>query len=290
MRVRVLGLLALAVVGLLFLGVPAGAATVLLLNGEEIDGELLEVSPREVTMRIGTGIVRIELRQVKDVRLASGESIWARELRTAIKRNREDLRRESAERLAEELRRKAGGGVDAAGTGQAAPDPGAGEGQAEARLDGATAGGVAFSGRFHEGIYGISVHHPLEWDADSPQEGYFTFSDPRPDAVGIWRFNITVFDALESDMDEVVATATQELETLAHYEVSRRDRVRIGLHLAQHTVGMFDLDGRVIRHDQVIIETRLRVFVLQFFAPGYVSSEGEVPEFTAVLRSLELSR
>ncbi len=258
------------------------AANVVLMNGEEIHGELLEVSTDEVVLRIGGGLVRVALRDVQDVRLNSGESVWEQELRVAIRKSRDALRHEATARLAAELERRAREGSAAATKAAEHGD----EGQVVAPA--ATGTRLRFSGRFRSPHSGLALRYPLQWQVEQPEPGYITFRDPRPDAVGIWRFNVTVFDRVETDLAEVTKTAHEELARLSNYRTVRTERVRVGVHPGEHTVGMYEDVSGTVRHDQVVIETQRNVIVLEFFTPGYPSADGEVPEVAAVLASLEL--
>jgi hypothetical protein len=65
--------------------------------------------------------------------------------------------------------------------------------------------------------------------------------------------------------------------------------VKISRWDAERTSGMFEKDGVRIRHEQLIIDGPFsRLFLLHFFAPGY--GEGDVPEFEAVIRSLDITQ
>ncbi|GIW73422.1 MAG: hypothetical protein KatS3mg102_2964 [Planctomycetota bacterium] len=267
----------------------AAAATVELLNDERIEGELLDVDAVEVTLRVKSGIVRIPLRDVRDVRLASGELAWEHRLRRAIERTRQQLRAEAERRLVEGLREASG-----SRRGPAAEASGAEAGGSAARLFGAPpAGANRFAGLFEDEDHGIRLRYPGHWAVERPAPGYFTFRDPRPDATGSWSFNLTVFDRVEVDFSGLTERARLVLEHLPDYHVARRGEGQLGAggYRAEHTVGLYDDGaGRVIRHDQVVIEARRALVVFEFFSPGVVQTEGELAEVQSVLASLELSR
>ncbi|RME75004.1 MAG: hypothetical protein D6776_04115 [Planctomycetota bacterium] len=267
----------------------ARAATVVLLNGEEVQGELLDVEPSELTLRVGRGLVHIELRQVRDVLLAGGESVWERRLRTALRESREAGRRRRAGQLARALEAAAAETPGPAASDR--PDETATRGAAR-RIDLPPQPGeqLSFSGHFRDEQSGIALRFPLGWEAKREDEGFWTFRDPRPDAVGIWRFDLTLFDRVEEPYDVVAPAARRQLEQLAHYRIARRETVQLGLFLGEHIVGLYDHDGVVVRHDQVVIESRRHVVVFMFFTPGHAETDDEVPEVAAVLRSVEFGR
>jgi hypothetical protein len=284
------GVLALAP---LFAPGRARAGTIYLLNGEEIDGEIVGCDAEEVTLKYRFGQQRINLREIRDVEFRPGESLWEGRVREALDASRKRAAEESARRLAEKL-----AGQTATPTPPPTPlpvppvepppprpkpdyqpPPIAPPEEIVKRTFGST---------LESSEWGFTVHYPAGWAAREEEKDFFTFRDPRDTARTMWSFDLTAIGDYEADYSTVVERATLELDAIGRYHVKARRPVRIGRIEGQRTTGVFEKDGRAVRHDQVIVHIRRGVLVIHFFSPGAPLDESGVPDVEGVLAALEL--
>jgi hypothetical protein len=286
-KTALLSALALALAAALPAAPRAEAGTIYLLNGEEIDGEIVAIDAEEVTIKFHNGNVKINLREVRDVELRPGESIWQTQVQRALEASRRKMAEESARKLAARLGAQAGAAAPALG-GEAAPPvrsslapPSAPPSFEESLRN--------FVGKLASERWGFAIRYPGSWQAGEAEDGFFTFHDPRDAARAMWSFDVTAFDDFEADFTTVAERAARELEALDGYRFRSRSRpVRIDHQDGERTVGVYEKDGRAIRHDQVIVKTRRGVLLIHFFSPGAPLDDGGVPDVEGVIASIEL--
>jgi hypothetical protein len=263
----------------------ASAGTVYLQNGEEIDGEVTGVDAEQVTLKYKNGTMRIALREVQDIEFRPGESIWEDAVKKALENSRRREREEAQRRL---LAKYSDQGTKPPQP-QSEPPP-----QPQTRFvpppivpPEITVRG--FTGLFESREWGFTIHFPAAWEAREAERGFFTFRDPRDAARAVWSFDVTAFDELEADYATIVDRARKMLDGLPSYEVRTRGKhLTIGRCEGERTTGMFQRDGRVVRHDQVIVKTRRGVLVFHFFSPGAPSGESGVPDVESVIGAMEV--
>lgn len=263
------------------------AGTIYLLNGEEIDGDIVGCDAEEVTLKFRFGQQRINLREVRDVEFGPGESLWEGQVRRALEASRKRAQEESARKLAEKLAAQ-GLKPPAARTEPAPaverptyiPPPIAPPDLAEKRT---------YRGTFESTEWGFTIHYPAGWTAKEEDKDFFTFRDPRDTVRAVWSFDVTAISDFDADLPSIVERATKELDALgARYHVRARRAVKIGHYEAQRTIGLFEKDGRAVRHDQVIVRVRRGILVIHFFSPGALLDDGGAPDVEGVLASMEL--
>lgn len=263
----------------------AYAGTIYLLNGEEIDGEIVDVGADEVTIKYRFGNMRINLREVRDIELRAGESIWETKIREALEVSRRKAAEDSARLLEEKLRRR---GVDPHAT-AAVPSPWPVEPPPAPRVEPPRPAARMFANVFESEAWGFKIRYPRNWEAREEAPGFFTFRDPRDASRTSWSFDVTAFDAIEASYERVAAEARAQLERLPGYRFEARgmtlDLWRLG---GERTVGVYEKDGRAIRHDQVLLKTRRGTLLLHFFSPGAPLEAGGVPDVEGVLTAMEV--
>ncbi|MFC1705590.1 hypothetical protein ACFL59_02065 [Planctomycetota bacterium] len=276
-------------------GADVSAGTVHLLNGQVIEGRIVDVTTEHVTVQVRAGssfgYSRILLTEVMDIQLDSGESVYAQRVHTALKQVRTEVAKEA--KAKKEIRDLMKG----ARTGEEADDEEEQEETEEQSTESTTAQnpnlmGISFGEVYEHRLHGFRVRYPVRWGKPkSPGAKYVVFRDGRPEARGLWSFNITIFERweLKGKFDELVKHTTAELESHKdYYRVLSSGPAKITTTRSQRTSGIFEKKGTIIRHEQLIIETRREELLLfHFFAPG--AGEGPVPEFEAVIQSIELT-
>jgi hypothetical protein len=279
---------AAALAGAIVIAPAARAGTIYLLNGEEIDGDILGVTADEVTIKYGFGSMRINLREVRDIELRTGESVWEKEIKNALENSRRLMNEESKRRLAGRLKGeepppsgpKPAGAQDKARGSTLAPKPGTPAAPPPATR--------RFGRLFESAEWGFRLGYPVQWEPREAARGFFTFRDPHDTGRTSWSFAVTAFDDTEGNFEAIVARAERELGRLAHYKVVSRRGYSIGRGEGQRTVAVYEKGGHAIRHDQVIARGRRGVLIFDFFSPGAPLDEGGVPEVEGVLASVEI--
>jgi hypothetical protein len=273
------------------LAAPVHAATVYLLNGNQIDGKLVFVGTEYVTLDIAKAgkaqYLKIPHREIADIQVESGESVYKRELEAARKKVREELRleAEAKKRLAQEaagLAAQPATGPTAAPKNEPAPPP------VEKAPELAE---IEFTGFYEERLLGFSLKYPVRWGTPTRiGHGYWEFRDKTAAGGGVWSFNVTFFERafeVQGGVDELMKLSYAQLDAQKSY-VSLRRGPHLGLPTrAERASGYFRRKDMIIRHEQLIVELRSgNLLIFHFFAPG--APEGLVPEFEAVIKSLKL--
>lgn len=271
-------LLLLLLGALLLSALPAAAGVVELRNGEEIRGEILDVTALEVSVRVaGGGLVRLRLEQVRDIRLDSGESVFSPRMREARRRLAEQRRFRGEER-------RPGGASRPRHPARAEPVPPAPASDTGDRL--------SLGASYRSQMHAFALRFPSGWSAKQTQTDYYTFQPKslpgsKPEGESHWRFNITVFEAFEATVEDVKEATATELEGIDGYRTVLRRTIRVAGRQGERSSGLFRRGKLEIRHEQVIVPAwRERVLLLNFFFPG--RKAGTSPEVDAVLRSLRV--
>jgi hypothetical protein len=266
----------------------ASAGTVILLNDEEIDGEILDVGVDFVVIRVPGGRQSIPMREVRDVIFRAGESMWEQKLKTALARAKEEKDRLRRQRLDEEKRRieeelrRAGVSAEATTGASAAPPPPVSIpipiGTTNLPPEVLRLGGV------HDGEH-YFVRFPGGFHVSAVDADYATFQDDR--GATPWTFNITFFHRRdEGDYEAIRTRAQNELERVPLYRAKSRGNISVGRETAERTLGLYERLGRAVRHDQVVVPCTAGTLVIHFFSPGATMEEGAVPDIEAVIKSL----
>jgi hypothetical protein len=270
-RLAIIPLLAAAAL----LALPARAGTVILMNGEEIDGDVLDVGVDFVTLRVGGGRVQYPLRDVRDVEINGNSSIYEKQLKTALDRSRaeEDAKREQKRQqvLPPPPQHKAPPQIPVG----AAPSfkmPNTDT----SRLTGFFDGGDR---------YQFTVRYPAALQQGEPDTGFLTFKDPRGQLP--WTFDITYFDVTDADYETVRSRAQGELERIQFYKPRSRSTVMVGVTPCERTIGFYERGSHAIRHDQLVVPTRRGVLLIHFFSPGATLDDNAVPDVDLVIQSIE---
>lgn len=256
----------------------ARAGTVYLMNGEEIDGDVLDVSVDSVTIRVGGGRVSYPLREVRDVEIRPGASIYERKLKDALDRAKQAKEAERAAKATQNQPKK-----------PPAPLP---VGNAPHLITPDVAPTQVDMGRsgilFDNDRYRFALHYPATLQQGEPEPAFLTFQDLR--GVAQWSFNVTYFGDEDSvDWDNLRARSQAELDRLTpHYRALRRSTIGIGRFNVERTTGFYERANHAIRHDQLIAPTSRGVLVFNFFSPGASTDANGVPDVEAVIRSIEL--
>jgi hypothetical protein len=265
------------------------AGTIYLLNGQEIDGEIIGVNAEEVTIKYGFGSMRINLREVRDIELRPGESVWEKEIRNALENSRRLAQEEFKRRLAQ---RPASAAQPGASPAQSSPGPERvvpSDRTAGARPSSTVPSARKFAGRvFETEAWGLRFNYPVGWEAKEAANNFFTFRDGRDAARTSWSFCVTGFDEIEIRHEALVARAERELARVSGYRVVRRNAFELDGNQALRTTGIYERDGAVIRHDQVIVRARRGTIIFDIFSPGAPLDRNGVPEVEGVLSTVEV--
>jgi hypothetical protein len=255
-------------------GTSALAGTIHLTNGEIIRGKIVGVSSSVVTIQpLGmSGSMQVPLIEILDVEMDSGEQIY----RTQLQRVRAGI--------GQETRRSAEARIQARQ--DTAPILEVPKGEAFEEVE-ATGPALSFAGAYDSPFFGFSLRYPASWERKQEGPAYLTFQDPRQEASGIWRFNVTVFERFDTDINELKKQVRQELSEHEEYKVLQKGHVLVAGLQGERTSGLFERDGLFIRHDVLIVENRRgHILMLHFFIPG--GNANTAPEVDAVLRSIQL--
>src|SRR5437868_6726370 len=89
---------------------PARAGTIYLLNGEELDGEVVGVTAEEVTLRHPYGTQRVSLLEIRNLQIGShsDESIWKKQVQDALANSRRRSADLSAQKIKDKLKETPG--------------------------------------------------------------------------------------------------------------------------------------------------------------------------------------
>jgi len=259
----------------------AWGGTVYLLNNEEIEGEILDVGVDFVVVRVPGGRQSIPLREVRDVEFRSGESMWEKKLKDALARAKAQRDAERAGRRDRELSEikrivPVGNTGGSAAAPVAVPVMGSGSGVGTIDL-------ARFSGTFDSDK--IFVRFPATFQPNQVDGSYITFKEDR--ASSAWTFNMTFFNGRdEGDYDAIRGRAQNELERIPLYHARQRLPISIGQRAAERTIGLYERNGRAVRHDQIVVPASSGVFVIHFFSPGATMDEGAVPDVDTVIKSI----
>lgn len=268
-----LAIIPLLVAGAL-LALPARAGTVILMNGEEIDGDVLDVGVDYVTLRVGGGRVQYPLRDVRDVVVNGSSSVYEKQLKTALDRSRAEEEARHNDKLKQNL-------PPPRATPAPLPIP---IGKSNITLPNTDTSRL--TGFFDGGDrYQFTIRFPGGLQQNEPDTGFLTFKDPRGQLP--WTFDITYFDVTDADYETVRSRAQGELERIQFYKPRSRSTVMVGVTPCERTIGFYERGSHAIRHDQLVVPTRRGVLLIHFFSPGATLDDNAVPDVDLVIQSIE---
>ncbi len=278
---------ALAVAFLLALpGARARAASVLLRNGEKIEGQIIDVTAADIsvevdTRRSGKVKIRVPLHEIDRVVLRESEKLrWSAAIEEALGRAREA--EPPAPPTPTSPRPPTPTPPTPTPPTPTPPAPTPRGPEIEAHL------------RFKNDRYGYAFKYPARLRVDSSDPAVVTFRDPPPAGGGTGgppglRVAAVGFLAVETTYDEARTMGKHEADRVRGFVLVGRDELKVAGRAAERLVGVvLDFTGSRTRLDQIVVDGPKGPVVIQFFSPASGVVEGAGPvEVERAIGSLE---